>query len=183
MAPVFKSPFNMPLILPHALPRYMCLPSTKTTLNIFEAFKELWPKFSQRFKLIAFFILGLIFTILHHFLRNYLSGRPVSSVVSFRLSFPSQSIVGMLSNALSELVKWLLISTINIAYAQYFWRATRRYHNPQDWHHLNALLAAANGNPFTISAFPMWCHWPRLACSAFMMMSMVYIPIFVPGAI
>src|SRR6266545_2266343 len=97
---------------------YVCPPSTNNSLNIFEAFGALWSRWRQRFQLVAFFVLGLIFATLHHLLGNYLSGRPVSSVVSSGLSFPSQSRVGMLSNALSELVRWLLISTIDVAYAQ-----------------------------------------------------------------
>ena len=85
-----------------------------------------------------------------------------------------------LSNALSQIVKWLLASTIGAAFAQYFWSATKSY---DDWRELDAPLAAANGNPFTISAFPTWWRSPGLAFSALMMMSMIFVPIFVPGSI
>jgi len=69
---------------------------------------------------------------------------------------------------------------VGVAFAQYFWSATKRY---DDWRRLDAPLAAAKGNPFTFSAFPTWWRSPGLAFSALMMMSMIFIPIFVPGSI
>ena len=151
------------------------------SLIIFEAFSILWSNWGQRFQLIAFLFLGLIFTTIHHLLGNHLSGKPVPQVVSYGWStLPSQSLVSALSNVLSQIVKWLLASTIGVAFVQYFWRATKSY---DDWRKLDAPLAAANGNPFTFSAFPTWWRSPGLAFSAFTMVSMIFIPIFVPGSI
>jgi len=151
------------------------------SLTIFEALSKLWSNWGQRFQLVAFLLLGLIFTIMHHLLGNHLSGKPVSQVVSYgRWKPPSQSAVSALSNVLSQIVKWLLASTIGAAFVQYFWSTTKSY---DDWRKLDAPLAAAKGNPFTPSAFPTWWRSPGLAFSAFMMMSMIFIPIFVPGSI
>ena len=151
------------------------------SLTIFEALSILWSRWGQRFQLVAFLLLGLIFATVHHLLGNHLSGKPVSQAVSYgRWTLPSQSLVSALSNVLSQIVKWLLASTIGVAFVQYFWRVTKSY---RDWRKLDAPLAAANGNPFTISAFPTWWRSPGLAFSALMMTSMIFIPIFVPGSI
>ena len=160
----------------------MCSPSTENhSLIIFEALIKLWSNWGQRFQLVAFLLLGLIFATIHHLLGSRLSGKPVPQVVSYgRWTLPSQSLVSALSNVLSQIVKWLLASTIGVAFVQYFWRATKSYN---DWRKLDAPLAAANGNPFTPSAFPTWWRSPGLAFSAFMMVSMIFIPIFVPGSI
>jgi len=151
------------------------------SLNISEAFSTLWSNWGQRFQLVAFLLLGLIFAILHHLLGNFLSGKPFYQSVAYgRWTVPNQSLVSALNNVLSQIVKWLLASTIGVVFAQYFWSATKSYH---DWRKLDAPLAAANGNPFTISALPTWYRSPGLAISALMMMSMIFIPIFVPGSI
>jgi len=158
----------------------VCPSSTKTILIISEALGILWSKWGQRFQLVAFLLLGLIFATLHHLLGRYLSGEPVPQVVSFgRWEVHSQSLVNALSNVISQMVKWLLASTIGVAFVQYFWSATKNH----EWRKLDAPLAAANGNPFTISALPTWYRSPGLAFSALMMMSMIFIPIFVPGSI
>jgi len=141
----------------------------------------LWSNWSQRFQLVAFLLLGLIFAIIHHLLGNHLSGKPVSEVVSFgQWKVHSQPLVSALSNVLSQIVKWLLASTIGVAFAQCFWSTTKSY---DDWRKLDAPLAAANGNPFMMSALPTWYRSPGLAFSALMMTAMIFIPIFVPGSI
>ena len=151
------------------------------SLNTPEVFSILWSNWGQRFQLVAFLLLAITFATIHHLLGNYLSGKPVSQVVSFgRWAIPSQSLVSVLSNILSQIVKWLLASTIGVAFAQYFWSATKSY---DDRRKLDAPLAAANGNPFTISALPTWYRSPGLAFSALVMMTMIFIPIFVPGSI
>jgi len=151
------------------------------SLIIFEAFSTLWSNWGQRFQLVAFLLFGLIFATIHHLLGNHLSGKPVSRAVSYgRWTVPSQSLVSALSNTLSQVVKWLFTGTIGVAFAQYFWSATKKY---DDWRRLDAPLAAAKGNPFTFSAIPTWWRSPGLAFSALMMMSMIFIPIFVPGSI
>ena len=161
----------------------VCVPAIykSHSLNISEAFSVLWSNWGQRFQLVAFLLLGLIFATLHHLLGNFLSGKHFSQVVSYgRWAVPSQPLVSALNNVLSHIVKWLLASTIGVVFAQYFWSATKNYH---DWRKLDAPLAAANGNPYTISALPTWYRSPGLAFSALMMMSMIFIPIFVPGSI
>ena len=185
--PVSKSPLSLLHIrnkayFPRCLVEVCVLAIYKNhSLIIFEAFSILWSNCGQRFQLIAFLLLGLIFTIIHHLLGNHLSGKPVSQVVSFGpWTLPIQLLASPLSNVLSQIVKWLLASTIAIAFAQYFWRATKSY---DDCRKLDAPLAAANGNPFTFSAFPTWWRSPGLAFSALTMMTMIFIPIFVPGSI
>ena len=86
------------------------------SLNIFEVF-SIPSNWHQRIQLIVFF--GLIFAALHHLLGDYLSGKPVSHVVHFgRWAIPRQSLVSALSNALSQIVKWLFASAIGVAFAQ-----------------------------------------------------------------
>jgi len=149
----------------------VCVPAIykSRSLNTPEVFSILWSNWGQRFQLVAFLLFGLIFATIHHLLGSYLSGKPVSQVVSFgRWAIPSQSLVSVLSKILSQIVKWLLASTVGVAFAQYFWSATRSY---DDRRKLDAPLAAGNGNPFTISALPTWYRSPGLAFSALVMMT------------
>jgi len=160
-----------------------CHLQKKSFPHIFEALRKLWSNWGQRFQLMVFLLLGLIFATLHHILGNSLSGKPAThNYLLGRWNIPSQSVVSAASNVLSQIVKWLLTSTIGVAFAQYFWSATKAKIY-QDWRNLDAPLAAANGNPFTFTAFPTWWRSPGLAFSALMTLSMIFIPIFVPGSI
>ena len=121
------------------------------SFNTFKAFSKLWSNWGQRFQLVVFLLFGLIFATIHHLLGNHLSGKPVSRALSYgRWTVPSQSLVSALSNTLSQIVKWLFTGTIGVVFAQYFWSATKSY---DDWRRLDAPLAAAKGNPFTIQHF------------------------------
>ena len=151
-------------------------------LNTFQDLGSLWTRGGQRFQLVLFLLFGLTFAALHHLFGIYLSGKPASHDSSSRyLPISYQTAVSILGNALTQIVKWLLASTIAVAYAQYFWSATKSYQ--EDLDKLDAPLAAANGNPFTFSAFPTWWRSTKLAFYALMMMSMILIPIAVPGSI
>jgi len=140
----------------------------------------LWSNWGQRIQLFAFLVLGITFAILHHLLGTYLSGKPVFQRAGIPFDQPRLSST---SNAISHVIQFLFATTIGIAFAQYFWIATEKYQSDEHWTKLDAPLAGAKGNPFTISAFPMWYRSPGLAISSLMISSTVLIPIFVPGSI
>ncbi|KAF8331163.1 hypothetical protein F5887DRAFT_922827 [Amanita rubescens] len=140
-------------------------------------------KWGQRFKLVAFVVLGTIFAFLHHCLGSYLSGKPIPRDVSISgVHIHRQSYVNALSNALSQIVKFFFVSTIGVTFAQCFF-LWKEAHDVSKANELDAPLAAAQGNPFSFSALPTWLRAPGLAFSSLTMMTMIAIPIFVPASI
>ncbi|KAF8217234.1 hypothetical protein K438DRAFT_413179 [Mycena galopus ATCC 62051] len=124
--------------------------------------------------------------LLHHLMGRYLSGKPVLHDLSISgVSIHSQAYVNAMSNTLSQAVKFCFTSTIGVAFAQYFffWLSEANIDQPNKVWKLDAPLAAAGGNPFTISALPTWRCSPGLAVASLMMLSMIFIPIFVPASI
>jgi hypothetical protein len=114
---------------------------------------------------------------------RYLSGKSVPHDLSISgVPIHSQAYVNTLSNTLSQAVTFFFTSTIGVAFAQYFFFWLSKDES-DEVSKLDAPLAAAAGNPFTISVLPTWRRSPGLALTSLMMMSMIVIPIFVPASI
>ncbi|KAF6748881.1 hypothetical protein DFP72DRAFT_554941 [Ephemerocybe angulata] len=160
-------------------------------------------QFGQRFQLIAFFTFGTTFALVHHFIGQHLDGKPAGDDgIRLRgyLIVSDQALVGAGSNALSQIIKYCFAGTIAIAFSQYFWTSIEPFSSHRGGGEvgpyqaivrvrqdqlvsIDAPLAAGKGNPFLPSSIRVWLYAPRLAFISLLMLTMLSIPIVVPGSI